>query len=174
MEAFEHERKTREERTIDQRASTRRNLKSWKMETAPQEGLKESSRSEVMNNDELEIFTSEILPPSVKTRPPRVEVEGDDDEILDHKAAVMKMLRDANDQQEKNKPQVELRLNKNREMWRKRKRTSPQRDPIEVTGCKEAAVIEMLKKVKKEGETKNKLEKKRIPGELSLIEKRNR
>ena len=36
--------------------------------------------------------------------PPRAEVEGDDVQMLDPKATVMKMLRNAKDQQEKNTP----------------------------------------------------------------------
>ena len=38
------------------------------------------------------------------SRPPRVEVQGDDIEMIDPKAAVMKMLREANYQQGKIKP----------------------------------------------------------------------
>lgn len=95
----------KDEGTIDQRASTRPNLKSEKMETVPQVGLEESSGSELMNNDDLK-----MLPVEVRSRPPRVEVEGDDIEMLDPKAAVMKMLRDAKDQQWKTMPQGERGL----------------------------------------------------------------
>ena len=57
-----------------------------------------------------------------RSRPPRVEVEGDDVDMRGPKAAVMKMLRDTKDQQEKNKLQGELSLiekKKNKESWRR-------------------------------------------------------
>ena len=90
----------KDEGTIDQRPSMRPSLKSGKMKTVPQVGLEESSGSELRNNDALKMPTVEV-----RSRPPRVEVEGDDIEMLDPKAAVMKMLRDAKDQQEINMPQ---------------------------------------------------------------------
>ena len=80
-----------------------------------------SSGSDIQNNEELKMLTAEELPHRATIRPPRVEVEGDDVEMLDPKAAVMKMLRDAEDQQERIKPQGELSLyekKKNKEMWR--------------------------------------------------------
>ena len=40
--------------------------------------------------------------------PPSIEADGDEVEMVDPKAAVMKMLRDTKDQQEKNKLQGEL------------------------------------------------------------------
>ena len=86
-----------------------------KMVTVPQVDLEESSGSDLMNNGERKW-----------SRPPRVEVEGDDIERLAPKAAVMKMLNDAkelqeNTLQERNKPNGELSLEvkiKNREIWR--------------------------------------------------------
>ena len=106
----------KDEGTIDQRASTRPNLKSGKMETVPQVGLVVSSDSDLTNNDELKMHTAKV-----RSRPPRVEIEGDDIEMNDPKNAVMKMLRDAKDQQEKNKPQGERGLvekKKNKEIYR--------------------------------------------------------
>ena len=122
------------EGTIDRRASTRPNLKSGKMETVPQVGLEESSGSELMNNEALKMPTVEV-----RSRPPRVEVEGDDIEMLDPKAAVMKMLRDAKYQQEKKKPQGELTLvekKMNRAIWRKcvLERVKKEKAPVEYWG----------------------------------------
>ena len=54
--------------------------------------------------------------------PPSIEADGDEVEMVDPKAAVMKMLRDTKDQQEKNKLQGELSLiekKKNKESWRR-------------------------------------------------------
>ena len=60
-----------------------------KMVTVPQVGLEESSGADLMNIGERKW-----------SRPPRVEVDGDDVEMLGPKAAVMKMLKDAKELQE--------------------------------------------------------------------------
>ena len=103
------------ERT-DQVESKEPYLLRRKRVTVPQADLDENSGSELMNNGERKW-----------SRPPRVEVEGDDIEMLSPKAAVMKMLKDAqeiqeNTKQEKTKQNGELRLEekkKNREIWKK-------------------------------------------------------
>ena len=54
--------------------------------------------------------------------PPSIGADGDEVKMVDPKAAVMKMLRDTKDQQEKNKLQGELSLiekKKNKESWRR-------------------------------------------------------
>ena len=121
--------------SIDQRPSMKPNLKGWKMETVPQVGWEKSSGSELKNNDELKLLTAEVLPPRVRGRPPRVEVDGDDVDMLDPKAAVMKMLRDAKDQQGKIEPQGELSLDKkkkNKEIWRKEKLERVKKEKVSV------------------------------------------
>ena len=76
--------------TTDQRSSNEPFLLSRERVTVPQVGLEESSGSDLMNNGKRKW-----------SRPPKVEVEGDDVEWLAPKAAVMKMLNDAKELQEK-------------------------------------------------------------------------
>ena len=83
--------------TTDQLASTEPYLLSRMRVTVPQVGLEESSGSDLMNNVDRKW-----------SRPPRVQVEGDDVDLLDPKAAVMKMLKEAKEQQEKTQPQREM------------------------------------------------------------------
>ena len=69
--------------------------------------------------------TTEILPPKDRGLPPRVQVDGDDIEMLDPKAAVMEMLgkeKKRMERKETKKLQGELSLiekKRNREIWRK-------------------------------------------------------
>ena len=109
----------KKEGQIDQGATIRPNMKSWMMDTVPPRELKcelKSSGSELMNNGDRK-----------RCRPPRVEVEGDDVEMLAPKAAVLKLMKDPLDlheniQQETSWPKGELSLDegkKNREIWRK-------------------------------------------------------
>ena len=74
----------------DQAESKEPYLLRRKRVTVPQVGLEESSGSDLMNNGKRKW-----------SRPPRVEVEGDDVDMCDPKAAVMKMLNDAKALQEK-------------------------------------------------------------------------
>ena len=85
--------------TTDQLASNEPYLLSRKRVTVPQVGLEKSSGSDLMNIGDRKW-----------SRQPRVEVEGDDADWLDPKAAVMKMLKDAKEQQEKRKkpPRVDI------------------------------------------------------------------
>ena len=87
----------KKEGTTDQLASTEPYLLSRMRVTVPQVGLEESSGSDLMNNVDRKW-----------SRPPRVQVEGDDVDLLDPKAAVMKMLKEAKEQQEKTQPQREM------------------------------------------------------------------
>ena len=85
--------------TTDQLARNETYLLSRKRVTVPQVGLEVSSGSDLMNIGDRKW-----------SRPPRVEVEGDGADRLDPKAAVMKMLKDAKEQQEKRKkpPRVDI------------------------------------------------------------------
>ena len=64
----------------------------------------DSSGLKLKKNEESKMLNAEELPSSGTSRPPRVAVGGDDEEMLDPKATVMKMLSDAKDQQEKITP----------------------------------------------------------------------
>ena len=83
--------------SIVQRASTKPTLKNWKMETIPIGGLKERSGKKLKKKEELKLLTAEANPSRVWGRSQRVEIDGDDVEMLDPKAAVLEMLRDTKD-----------------------------------------------------------------------------
>ena len=74
----------------DQVESNESYLLRRKMVTEPHVGFEESSGLDLMNNGERKWC-----------RPPRVEVDGDDVEMLAPKAAVLKLMKDASDLQEK-------------------------------------------------------------------------
>ena len=80
---------------------------------------------------------------------PRVEIDGDDVEMLDPKAAVLEMLRDTKDRQRKKKLQGELSLiekKKNREIYRKGmlERVKKENVPVEHWGDVRSGNFRML------------------------------
>jgi len=89
------------------------------MENVPTVGLKERSGSELKKNDKWKLLNAEVVPSRVRGRCPRVEVDGDDVERLNPKAAVLKILRDTKDLQERKEHQGKLSLiekKKNRDL----------------------------------------------------------
>ena len=86
--------------SIVKSSGTKHMLKNWKMETIPTGGLKERSGKELKKKEELKLLTAEALPSRVWGRSPRVEIDGDDVEMLYPKAAILEMLRDTKDRQE--------------------------------------------------------------------------
>ena len=135
--------------SIVQRAITKPKLKDCKTETIPTVGLKDRSGSDFKKNGELKLLNAEVLPSRVWGRSPRVEVDGDDVEMLDPKAAVLEMLRATKVLKEKKELKGKLSLiemKKNREIWRMGmlERVKKEKVPVEHWGDKRSGNFRCL------------------------------